>query len=49
MCHGFFTNCEYLPFQSPKAMSILITNDTLHQLNLEEKNVILPFLATKIS
>ena len=44
MCHAFFTNREYLPFQSPKAMSILITNDTLHQLN-----VILPFLATKIS
>ena len=44
------THHEYLPFQSPKAMNILITKNILYQLNLEgKKKVILPFLVTKIS
>ena len=42
-----FTHHEYLPFQSPKAMSILITKNTLHQLNLEGKKRNLAFLGNK--
>ena len=37
----------FLPFQSPKAMSILITKNTLHQLNLEGKKRNLAFLGNK--
>ena len=42
-----FTYHEYLPFQSPKAMSILITKNTLHQLNLDGKKCNLAFLGNK--
>ena len=42
-----FTHHEYLPFQSPKAMSILITKNILHQLNLEGKKCNLAFLGNK--
>ena len=52
--HSYVSGCpthhEYLPFQSPKAMNILITKNILYQLNLEgKKKAILPFLVTKIS
>ena len=39
----FPTHHECLTFQSPKAMSILVTRNTLYQLNLEDKSVIMPF------
>ena len=42
-----FTHHKYLPFQSPKAMSILITKNTLHQLNLEGKKCNPAFVADK--
>ena len=39
--HSYVSGCpthhEYLPFQSPKAMNILITKNILYQLNLEGK------------
>ena len=39
--HSYVSRCtthhEYLPFQSPKAMNILITKNMLCQLNLEGK------------
>ena len=53
--HSYVSRCtthhEYLPFQSPKAMNILITKNMLCQLNLEgkKKKAILPFLVTKVS
>ena len=46
MYHAF-THHEYLSCQSPQTMSILITKNT--PTPSEKKNVILPFLATKMA
>ena len=47
LCIVFFTHHKYLPFQSPKAMSILITKNVLYQLNLEGKKCNPDFLSNK--
>jgi len=47
LCIVFFTHHEYLPFQSPKAMSILITKNILYQLDLEGKKCNPDFLSNK--
>ena len=39
MYHAVSTHHEYLLFQSPKAMSILVTKKALHHLNLEGKKM----------
>lgn len=48
MYHAF-THHEYLSCQSPQTMSILITKNTPTPSEKKKKNVILPFLATKMA